>query len=61
MIDVSFQADLLLDFHYGDDLKDLTPLIPRHCQCLLMSAASRFVITVSFIFNLSWDTKIVGN
>ncbi|XWS45105.1 hypothetical protein CRYUN_Cryun15aG0108000 [Craigia yunnanensis] len=34
------EADLLLQFGFGDDLKALTPVIPRHCQCLLMSATS---------------------
>ncbi|KAG8478456.1 hypothetical protein CXB51_028372 [Gossypium anomalum] len=34
------EADLLLQFGFGDDLKALTPAIPRSCQCLLMSATS---------------------
>ncbi|KAE8714590.1 DEAD-box ATP-dependent RNA helicase 16 [Hibiscus syriacus] len=34
------EADLLLQFGFGDDLKALTPAIPRRCQCLLMSATS---------------------
>ncbi|KAE8723813.1 DEAD-box ATP-dependent RNA helicase 16 [Hibiscus syriacus] len=34
------EADLLLQFGFGDDLKALTPSIPRRCQCLLMSATS---------------------
>ncbi|XVF61404.1 hypothetical protein PTKIN_Ptkin08bG0127000 [Pterospermum kingtungense] len=34
------EADLLLQFGFGDDLKALTPVIPRRCQCLLMSATS---------------------
>ncbi|KAE8734120.1 DEAD-box ATP-dependent RNA helicase 16 [Hibiscus syriacus] len=34
------EADLLLQFGFGDDLKALTPAIPRRCQCLLLSATS---------------------
>ncbi|XVF15386.1 hypothetical protein REPUB_Repub09cG0148000 [Reevesia pubescens] len=34
------EADLLLQFGFGDDLKALTPVIPRRCQSLLMSATS---------------------
>ncbi|KAJ4714676.1 DEAD-box ATP-dependent RNA helicase [Melia azedarach] len=34
------EADLLLSYGYEDDLKALTGLIPRGCQCLLMSATS---------------------
>ncbi|XVE82971.1 hypothetical protein DITRI_Ditri16bG0048700 [Diplodiscus trichospermus] len=34
------EADLLLQFGFGDDLKALTPVIPRRCQCLLLSATS---------------------
>ncbi|EEF31791.1 dead box ATP-dependent RNA helicase, putative [Ricinus communis] len=34
------EADLLLSFGYEDDLRALTALIPRRCQCLLMSATS---------------------
>ncbi|KAJ8765503.1 hypothetical protein K2173_014625 [Erythroxylum novogranatense] len=34
------EADLLLSFGYEDDLKALTALLPRSCQCLLMSATS---------------------
>ncbi|RZC66258.1 hypothetical protein C5167_009952 [Papaver somniferum] len=34
------EADLLLSYGYEDDLKALTPHIPRRCQCLLMSATS---------------------
>ncbi|RZC44444.1 hypothetical protein C5167_037397 [Papaver somniferum] len=34
------EADLLLSYGYEDDLKALTPYIPRRCQCLLMSATS---------------------
>ncbi|KAL4272853.1 hypothetical protein GQ457_13G025260 [Hibiscus cannabinus] len=34
------EADLLLQFGFGDDLKALSPAIPRRCQCLLMSATS---------------------
>ncbi|KAI3859112.1 hypothetical protein MKW92_006136 [Papaver armeniacum] len=33
-------ADLLLSHGYEDDLKALTPHIPRRCQCLLMYATS---------------------
>ncbi|XP_074335614.1 DEAD-box ATP-dependent RNA helicase 16 [Apium graveolens] len=32
------EADLLLSFGHGNDLKALTVHIPRRCQCLLMSA-----------------------
>ncbi|XP_042490530.1 DEAD-box ATP-dependent RNA helicase 16-like [Macadamia integrifolia] len=34
------EADLLLSYGYEDDLKALTPHIPRRCQSLLMSATS---------------------
>lgn len=34
------EADLLLSYGYEDDIKALTPHIPKHCQCLLMSATS---------------------
>lgn len=34
------EADLLLSYGYEDDLKALSALIPRGCQCLLMSATS---------------------
>lgn len=34
------EADLLLSFGYEEDLKALTALVPRRCQCLLMSATS---------------------
>lgn len=34
------EADLLLQFGFGDDLKALTAVVPRRCQCLLMSATS---------------------
>ncbi|KAK1275228.1 DEAD-box ATP-dependent RNA helicase 16 [Acorus gramineus] len=34
------EADLLLSYGYEDDLKALIPHVPRHCQCLLMSATS---------------------
>ncbi|CAI0430582.1 unnamed protein product [Linum tenue] len=34
------QADLLLSFGFEEDLKALTALLPRRCQCLLMSATS---------------------
>ncbi|KAL5755137.1 hypothetical protein ACOSP7_023357 [Xanthoceras sorbifolium] len=34
------EADLLLSYGYEDDLKALTALVPRGCQCLLMSATS---------------------
>ncbi|KAM7520372.1 hypothetical protein LguiB_019334 [Lonicera macranthoides] len=34
------EADLLLSYGYEDDLKALTPHVPRRCQCLLMSATS---------------------
>ncbi|KDP32115.1 hypothetical protein JCGZ_12576 [Jatropha curcas] len=34
------EADLLLSFGYEDDLKALTAILPRRCQCLLMSATS---------------------
>ncbi|KAA3474063.1 DEAD-box ATP-dependent RNA helicase 16 [Gossypium australe] len=45
------EADLLLQFGFGDDLKALTPAIPRSCQCLLMSATSRLAIPD---INLFW-------
>ncbi|CAK8572461.1 unnamed protein product [Lathyrus sativus] len=32
------EADLLLSYGYENDIKALTPHIPRSCQCLLMSA-----------------------
>lgn len=35
-----FQADLLLSYGYENDIKALTPHVPRSCQCLLMSATS---------------------
>ncbi|KAF5749691.1 DEAD-box ATP-dependent RNA helicase 16-like [Tripterygium wilfordii] len=34
------EADLLLSYGYEDDLKAFTAVVPRHCQCLLMSATS---------------------
>ncbi|KAG0483379.1 hypothetical protein HPP92_011463 [Vanilla planifolia] len=34
------EADLLLSHGYEDDLKNLVPLVPRRCQCLLLSATS---------------------
>ncbi|XP_024036675.1 DEAD-box ATP-dependent RNA helicase 16 isoform X2 [Citrus clementina] len=34
------EADLLLSYGYEDDLKALSAVIPRGCQCLLMSATS---------------------
>jgi ATP-dependent RNA helicase DDX56/DBP9 len=34
------EADLLLSYGYENDLKALTPLIPKKCQRLLMSATS---------------------
>ncbi|KAJ6678659.1 ATP-DEPENDENT RNA HELICASE DDX56-RELATED [Salix viminalis] len=34
------EADLLLSFGYEEDLKTLSALVPRRCQCLLMSATS---------------------
>ncbi|CAI0430585.1 unnamed protein product [Linum tenue] len=34
------EADLLLSFGFEEDLKALTALLPRRCQCLLMSATS---------------------
>ncbi|PKI59416.1 hypothetical protein CRG98_020175 [Punica granatum] len=37
------EADLLLSYGYEDDLRALTAHIPRHCQCLLMSASSRYI------------------
>ena len=61
LIDICFQADLLLQFGFGDDLKALTPVIPRRCQCLLMSATSRCVICVSFLFILNWVMTFVVN
>ncbi|KAF3794193.1 DEAD-box ATP-dependent RNA helicase 16 [Nymphaea thermarum] len=32
------EADLLLSYGYEEDLSTLAPHVPRHCQCLLMSA-----------------------
>ncbi|KAL6753625.1 DEAD-domain-containing protein [Haematococcus lacustris] len=32
------EADLLLSYGYEEDLQLLAPLVPRSCQCLLMSA-----------------------
>ncbi|CAN6484687.1 unnamed protein product [Victoria cruziana] len=32
------EADLLLSYGYEEDLNALVPHVPRHCQCLLMSA-----------------------
>lgn len=43
---ISYQADLLLSFGHGNDLKALTVHIPRQCQCLLMSATIRCVSVV---------------
>ncbi|XP_026390932.1 DEAD-box ATP-dependent RNA helicase 16-like isoform X2 [Papaver somniferum] len=34
------EADLLLSYGYEDDIKALTPHIPRYCQCLIMSTTS---------------------
>lgn len=34
------EADLLLSYGYEDDLKALTALVSKSCQCLLMSATS---------------------
>jgi ATP-dependent RNA helicase DDX56/DBP9 len=34
------EADLLLQFGFEEDLKTLTAVVPRSCQCLLMSATS---------------------
>ncbi|KAM7251834.1 hypothetical protein ACFE04_023717 [Oxalis oulophora] len=34
------EADLLLQFGFEEDLKALTAVVPRSCQCLLMSATS---------------------
>ncbi|KAG5004237.1 hypothetical protein GLYMA_10G152900v4 [Glycine max] len=34
------EADLLLSYGYENDIKALTPHVPRSCQCLLMSATS---------------------
>lgn len=42
---IMFQADLLLSYGYENDIKALTPHVPRSCQCLLMSATSRCVIS----------------
>ncbi|KAG4997482.1 hypothetical protein JHK85_028921 [Glycine max] len=36
----NFHADLLLSYGYENDIKALTPHVPRSCQCLLMSATS---------------------
>ncbi|KAF5747288.1 DEAD-box ATP-dependent RNA helicase 16-like [Tripterygium wilfordii] len=38
------EADLLLSYGYEDDLKALTVFVPRRCQCLLMSATSRYLV-----------------
>lgn len=34
------EADLLLSYGYEDDLQLLAPMVPRSCQCVLMSATS---------------------
>ncbi|PRQ19893.1 putative RNA helicase [Rosa chinensis] len=34
------EADLLLSYGYEEDIKALTPHIPKHCQSLLMSATA---------------------
>ncbi|XP_010531315.1 PREDICTED: DEAD-box ATP-dependent RNA helicase 16 [Tarenaya hassleriana] len=34
------EADLLLSYGYEDDLRALTSIIPKRCQCLLMSATT---------------------
>lgn len=34
------EADLLLSYGYEGDLQALAPLVPRSCQCLLMSATT---------------------
>ncbi|GMY11966.1 DEAD-box ATP-dependent RNA helicase 16 [Fagus crenata] len=34
------EADLLLSYGYEDDIKAFAAHVPRHCQCLLMSATS---------------------
>ena len=35
------QADLLLSYGYEDNLRSVTSIVPRRCQCLLMSATTR--------------------
>ncbi|KAE8712440.1 Callose synthase 12 [Hibiscus syriacus] len=60
-IDICVHADLLLQFGFGDDLKALTPAIPRRCQCLLLSATSspdvdqlkRMILHNPFVLTLS--------
>ncbi|GBG61561.1 hypothetical protein CBR_g22358 [Chara braunii] len=34
------EADLLLSYGYEEDLRQIAALVPRHCQCLLMSATT---------------------
>lgn len=34
------EADLLLSYGYEEDLRQLAPLVPRNCQCVLMTATS---------------------
>ncbi|CAH2076754.1 unnamed protein product [Thlaspi arvense] len=34
------EADLLLSFGYEDNLRSVTSIVPRRCQCLLMSATT---------------------
>lgn len=42
-----FQADLLLSYGYEEDIKTFTVHVPKRCQCLLMSATSRFVEVIN--------------
>ncbi|KAF2616320.1 hypothetical protein F2Q70_00013428 [Brassica cretica] len=35
------EADLLLSYGYEDNLRSVTSIVPRRCQCLLMSATTR--------------------
>lgn len=34
------EADLLLAYGYGEDMRGVAPLVPRACQCMLLSATS---------------------
>lgn len=34
------EADLLLAYGYGEDVRGIAPLVPRACQCMLLSATA---------------------
>ncbi|KAL6551801.1 DEAD-box ATP-dependent RNA helicase 16 [Orobanche gracilis] len=46
------EADLLLSYAYEDDLTALTDHVPRRCQCILMSATSRFAPLITLLQHL---------